>query len=188
MQPHELPVQNLNGSQPQIFPGLTPLWNNICRIRCKAVWFTMSFNVGCDPPFDTTLLRNKLPLVLTQQPPPVEVSRRTCRQMDTLCPYSWCCIFFSNPFVQSISVAPPQIHYYSETLPTQKAVSEFRAEAPQATASEGLVQGPSITARAEFEPATHQAKYAEFAIEPYAPTSHHAPTNSLLFYRILTLK
>ena len=33
-------------------------------------------------------------------------------------------------------------------------VSEFLAEAPQATASEGLAQGPYVAARTEFEPTT----------------------------------
>ena len=33
-------------------------------------------------------------------------------------------------------------------------VLEFHAEAPQATVSEGLAQGPYVTARTGFEPAT----------------------------------
>ena len=42
-----------------------------------------------------------------------------------------------NSFL-AISIAPLQVHYYSEALLT---VSEFDAEAPQAIASEGLAQG-----------------------------------------------
>jgi len=34
-------------------------------------------------------------------------------------------------------------------------VSEFQAEAPQATASEGLAQSPYVAVRAGFEPATN---------------------------------
>jgi len=40
-------------------------------------------------------------------------------------------------------------------------VSEFHAEAPQATTSEGLVRGPYMAARAGFEPATLRTKGAE---------------------------
>jgi len=41
---------------------------------------------------------------------------------------------------------------------------EFHTEAPQTTASEGLAQGPYVSARAGFEPATN------------LPMSHHAHT------------
>ena len=33
-------------------------------------------------------------------------------------------------------------------------MSEFHAESPQVTASEGLSQGPYVSARAEFDPTT----------------------------------
>jgi len=37
-------------------------------------------------------------------------------------------------FIQAISIAPLQVHYYSEALPTPTdTVSEFHAEASQAT-------------------------------------------------------
>ena len=45
-------------------------------------------------------------------------------------------------------------------------VPEFHAEAPQATASEGLAQGPYVVARAGFEPATLLTKGAETTNEP----------------------
>ena len=35
---------------------------------------------------------------------------------------------------------------------------EFHAEAPQATASEGLAQGPDVAVRVGFEPTTFQSK------------------------------
>src|SRR6218665_204151 len=45
-------------------------------------------------------------------------------------------------------------------------VSEFHAEAPQATVSEGLAQGPYVAARAGFEPATLRTKGDESTNEP----------------------
>ena len=46
----------------------------------------------------------------------------------------------ANPFIQASSIAPLQVHCYSEALSwhSMDTVSEFHAEAPQATASEGL--------------------------------------------------
>jgi len=49
-------------------------------------------------------------------------------------------------------------------------VSEFRAEAPQASASEGLAQGPYVGARAGFEPTTFRTKGVESTNEPPCPT------------------
>ena len=55
---------------------------------------------------------------------------------------------FIHSFIQTISIEPFQVHYYSLELPIQHGycvgLSEFHAEAPQITASEGLeglVQG-----------------------------------------------
>jgi len=47
---------------------------------------------------------------------------------------------------------------------------EFRTEASQATASEGLAQGPYMAAGAEFEPATLRTKGVESTNEPQRPT------------------
>jgi len=49
-----------------------------------------------------------------------------------------------------------QVHKYSKLLPTQfgYTVLEFQTEAPHATASEDLAQGPNMAARAGFEPTT----------------------------------
>ena len=41
---------------------------------------------------------------------------------------------------------------------TNTPVSEFHAEAPQATVSEGLAQGPYVAARAGFDPMTLRTK------------------------------
>jgi len=46
---------------------------------------------------------------------------------------------------------------------------EFHAETPQATASEGLAQGPYVAARAGVEPTTLQT------IGIDSTMSHHAP-------------
>ena len=43
---------------------------------------------------------------------------------------------------------------------------EFQAEASQATASEGLVQGPYVAARTEFKPATLRTKGVESTNAP----------------------
>ena len=42
----------------------------------------------------------------------------------------------------------------------------FHAEAPLATASEGLAKGPYVATRTGFEPATLWTKGAEYTIEP----------------------
>ena len=48
-------------------------------------------------------------------------------------------------------------------------MSEFHAKAPQATASEGLAQGPCVVARVGFEPMTLRTKGGESTM------CHHAP-------------
>ena len=50
-------------------------------------------------------------------------------------------------------------------------MSEFHAEAPQATASEVLAQGPYMAATAGFKPMTLRTKGAESANEPPLPTT-----------------
>ena len=51
-------------------------------------------------------------------------------------------------------------------------VSKFHAKAPQASASEGLVKGPYVAARAGFEPATLHTKGVESTNEPPRPTDY----------------
>ena len=75
---------------------------------------------------------------------------------------------FFHSFIQAISIAPLQVHYYSEVLPTQH---EYCVGATQATASEGLAQGPYVAARAGFEAVTLWTKVAESTNEPAHPTS-----------------
>ena len=45
-------------------------------------------------------------------------------------------------------------------------MSEFHAEAPQATAGEELAQGPYVAAREGFEPTTLQSTAIDFTNEP----------------------
>jgi len=78
-------------------------------------------------------------------------------------------------FIHSISIAPLQVHHYSEALQTQRescaGVSSRSSEAPQATASDRLAQGPYVAARAGFEPMT------------FRTMSHHVPQQTI--YTIL---
>jgi len=50
-------------------------------------------------------------------------------------------------------------------------VPEFHSEAPLATASEGLAQGPYVAARAGFELATLRTKGVESTYAPPRPTN-----------------
>ena len=73
-------------------------------------------------------------------------------------------------FIMDISIAPFQVYYYSEALPTQlDTVSVFHAEAPQATVSEGLAQGPYVAPRAGFEPTTLWSTAMDSTNEPPLP-------------------
>src|SRR6218665_4224412 len=72
----------------------------------------------------------------------------------------------------SISIAPLQVLYYSEALPTTARILYriFHAEAPQETASEGLAQGPYAATRAGLEHTTLQSSSQ--------PRRHHVPPTS----------
>ena len=73
-------------------------------------------------------------------------------------------------FIHAISIAPLQVHYYSEALPTQHGYCVgVSREAPQATASEGLAQGPYVVDRAGFELATLRRKGAKSTNAPPHP-------------------
>jgi len=71
-------------------------------------------------------------------------------------------------------------------------VPEFHAEMPQATASEGLAQGPFVVAKAEFEPTTLQTKGDEPTNEPPRPTtqllSHIYSSNVLALVNSLKMQ
>ena len=84
-------------------------------------------------------------------------------------------------FIQAIFIEPLQVHYYSDT------VSKFHAEALQATASEGLAQGPYMAARAEFEPTTLWTKGDESTNEPPGLISRKSVPLRLLVVYFFTL-
>ena len=66
-----------------------------------------------------------------------------------------------NPaLILAVSIAPPQVHYYSEALPTD-TVSEFHAEAQ--------AQGPYVAARAGVEPTTLRTEDVDLTNEPSRP-------------------
>ena len=81
-------------------------------------------------------------------------------------------ISFILSFILAISIAPLQVHYNSEALPTQheETVPEFHAEAPQANVGEGLAQGPYMAARARVEPMIFRTKAVDSTNAP--PTPH----------------
>ena len=79
-----------------------------------------------------------------------------------------------HSFIPDISIAPLQVHYYSEALQTIALILfKFWVNMLKcyvlATMSEGLAQGPYMVARVGFEPATFWTQ------APNLPLSHHAP-------------
>ena len=72
-----------------------------------------------------------------------------------------------HSFIQTISIEPEQV-YTTQRLSRHSTdtVLEFHAEAPQATASEELAQGPFVAARAGFEPTTLRTKGDKYTNEP----------------------
>ena len=52
-------------------------------------------------------------------------------------------------------------------------VPKFHAEVPQATVSEGLVEGPYVVARAGVEPMTFRTKGVDSTKAPPRPTAPH---------------
>jgi len=68
-------------------------------------------------------------------------------------------------------IAPLQVYYYSEALPTTALIlcQSFHAKAPRAIASEGLAQGPYAADRVGFEPATLWSQGTELTTEPPRP-------------------
>ena len=74
----------------------------------------------------------------------------------------------SNSFIQVISLAPLQVHCYSEALPTQHGhrVGVPRRSPADNTASEALAHGPYLAAWAGFEPTKIRTKGDESTNEP----------------------
>ena len=67
-------------------------------------------------------------------------------------------------------------------------MSEFHAEASQATASERLVQGPFVEARSGFEPTTFLAKGDESTNDPPRSTRRILSGSSFYLPRRLNSK
>ena len=62
-----------------------------------------------------------------------------------------------DSFIPAISIAPLQVLYYAEALPTTARIGVSRRSA-QATEDKGLAQGPYVAARAGVEPTTLRLK------------------------------
>ena|SRR6218665_1455365 len=91
-----------------------------------------------------------------------------------------------HSFIQVISIAPLQVHYYSRH--SRGTVPEFLAEAPQATASEGLAQCPYVAARTGFEPATLRTKGVESTNAPPQSTENFHENCGNFEFTIITIK
>ena len=63
-----------------------------------------------------------------------------------------------HSFILAISIAPLQVLYYSEALPTTARILTYcigvSRRSAQATVGTGLAQGPYVAARAGVEPTT----------------------------------
>jgi len=75
------------------------------------------------------------------------------------------------PAILYISIAPLQVHCYSEALLTKASILCWsqHTEVLQATVSEGLAQGPYVAARVLFEPVTFWMQGTEPTTEPPCP-------------------
>src|SRR6218665_4076537 len=74
-----------------------------------------------------------------------------------------------HSFIPAISIAPLQVLYYSEALPTTARIL-YRSFTQQATAGKGLAQGPYMAARAGVEPTTLRLKAIDSPKAPPCPT------------------
>jgi len=75
-----------------------------------------------------------------------------------------------HSFIQALSIAPLQVHYHSGAPDSTDTVPEFHDEAPQATVSKGLAQGPYVAARTAVKPMTLRMKDIDST-----NALHHAP-------------
>ena len=58
---------------------------------------------------------------------------------------------FIHSFIPAIYIAPLQVNYYSEALPTTARIL-YRSFTPKATAGKGLAQGPYVALERESNP------------------------------------
>jgi len=71
---------------------------------------------------------------------------------------------------QGICIAPLQVYYCSEALPTQRGYCiGVSYQSTTGNWSEGLAQGPYVAARARFEPTALRTKGDESTNEPARP-------------------
>src|SRR6218665_3326271 len=88
-----------------------------------------------------------------------------------MCMPVWLCYSFIHSFIPAISIAPLQVLYHSEALPTTARILYLSfTPSAQATAGKGLAQGPYVTARAGVEPTTLRLKVIDSTKAPSRPT------------------
>src|SRR6218665_2905045 len=82
---------------------------------------------------------------------------------------------FIHSFILAISIAPLQVLYHSEVLPTTARIL-YRSFTPKCTgiitAGKGLAQGPYVTARAGVEPTTLRLKVIDSTKAPSRPNKY----------------
>ena len=79
-------------------------------------------------------------------------------------------LFIYSGYFYSASSSPLLLRCSPESRPSTDSVSEFHAEAPQATVSEGLAQGPYVSA---IERYSNPRLFGRKALT--LPMGHHAP-------------
>src|SRR6218665_3925691 len=83
------------------------------------------------------------------------------------------CHSFIYSFILAISIAPLQVLYYSEALPTTARIL-YRSFTPKSTdncrTGIGLAQDPYMAARAGVEPTTRRLKAIDSTKAPPCPT------------------
>src|SRR6218665_3509577 len=84
--------------------------------------------------------------------------------------YAWMCVFIHSGYFYSASSSPLLLRGAPDY--STNTVSEFHAEAPQATAGKGLAQGPYVAARAGVEPTTLRLKVIDSTNAPPRPTMY----------------
>src|SRR6218665_3505779 len=81
---------------------------------------------------------------------------------------------FIHTFIHSFKLFPRRLFKSTTTQRRSRhstdTVPEFHAEAPQATVSEGLAQGPCVSARAGDEPMTLRTKGVDSTNTPISPS------------------
>jgi len=86
----------------------------------------------------------------------------------------------------AISIAPLQVLYYSEALPTDTVCIGVSRRSAQATVGKGLAQGPYVAARAEVEPTTLRLKAIDSTKAPPCPHVSIHPLFGLLTETMVT--